>query len=317
MITFYFMLAISWGMAAIVTGFVFVPKFREMQFTSAYEGGLKAIIWTDVIQAVVMFIGLFAVIIQGLVTLGGWKRTFARASRGGRIELDSFDPRTRHTIWSLLIGGFFNSFATFAFNQAQIQRYMCIHSTRGAKQALLINAVGSGILILLSVFIGIIVYAYYADCDPYTAKQIQEIDQILPYFVMEVLSDKKGLPGVFLACVFSGSLSTISSGLNSLAAVIIEDFYKGLMGRKLTDQRQVSYIWYSAIAVSTVVLVGIIVSYLTRSLESEEIDPKLIIPISDVCYCLLPKQWRKRRECGIEDEAYRKKQVPLFEYFHS
>ncbi|CAF1328443.1 unnamed protein product [Rotaria sordida] len=406
-------------------------------------GGLKAIIWTDVIQAVVMFIGLFAVIIQGLVTLGGWKRTFARASRGGRIELDSisFDPRTRHTIWSLLIGGFFNSFATFAFNQAQIQRYMCIHSTRGAKQALLINAVGSGILILLSVFIGIIVYAYYADCDPYTAKQIQEIDQILPYFVMEVLSDKKGLPGVFLACVFSGSLSTISSGLNSLAAVIIEDFYKGLMGRKLTDQRQgfiakilsvilgvcvmlltyvvshlgsilsaalsifgvlegpnmgvfilgflfpqanrrgalagfitslalqlwiflgaqftkkqrksfslplsiakctnvtnstleettttwtltstiptalkrdpfidlysVSYIWYSAIAVSTVVLVGIIVSYLTRSLESEEIDPKLIIPISDVCYCLLPKQWRKRHECGIEDEAYRKKQ---------
>ncbi|CAF4711711.1 unnamed protein product, partial [Rotaria magnacalcarata] len=55
---------------------------------------------------------------------------------------------------------------------------------------------------------------------------------------MQVLSDKQGLPGVFLACIFSGSLSTISSGLNSLAAVIIEDVYKGLMGKKLTDQRQ-------------------------------------------------------------------------------
>ncbi len=115
---------------------------------------------------------------------------------------------------------------------------MCIHSTRGAKQALFINAVGSGILILLSSLIGVIIYAYYADCDPYTAKKIQEIDQILPYFVMEVLIDKKGLPGVFLACVFSDSLSTISSGLNSLAAVIIEDYYKGLMGRELTDERQ-------------------------------------------------------------------------------
>ncbi|CAF4920803.1 unnamed protein product, partial [Rotaria sp. Silwood2] len=74
---------------------------------------------------------------------------------------------------------------------------------------------------------GVILYAYYADCDPYTAKYISGIDQIFPYFVMEVLNDKKGLPGIFLACVFSGSLSTISSGLNSLAAVLIEDIYKG------------------------------------------------------------------------------------------
>ncbi|CAF4387329.1 unnamed protein product, partial [Rotaria sp. Silwood2] len=55
---------------------------------------------------------------------------------------------------------------------------------------------------------------------------------------MEVLGDKKGLPGVFLACVFSGTLSTISSGLNSLAAVLVEDVYKRLLGRQLTDQRQ-------------------------------------------------------------------------------
>jgi Na+/proline symporter len=55
---------------------------------------------------------------------------------------------------------------------------------------------------------------------------------------MEVLSDKPGLPGVVLACFFSGSLSTISSGLNSLAAVIIEDVYKSLMNRQLSDERQ-------------------------------------------------------------------------------
>jgi sodium-coupled monocarboxylate transporter 8/12 len=134
---------------------------------------------------------------------------------------------------------------------------MCIHSTRGAKQALFINAVGSGILVLLSSLIGVIIYAYYADCDPYTAKQIQEIDQILPYFVMEVFSDKKGLPGVFLACVFSGSLSTISSGLNSLAAVIIEDYYKGLMGRELTDERQ------GFIAKILSVILGVFVMLLT------------------------------------------------------
>jgi sodium-coupled monocarboxylate transporter 8/12 len=146
---------------------------------------------------------------------------------------------------------------------------MCIRTTRGAKQALLINAVGSAFIILLSSFIGIVIYAYYADCDPYTAKYISDIDQIFPYFVMEILSDKPGLPGVFLACIFSGSLSTISSGLNSLAAVIIEDVYKGLMGRKLTDQQQgfISKI-FSIVLGAIVMLLTYVVSYLGSVLNA-------------------------------------------------
>jgi len=140
---------------------------------------------------------------------------------------------------------------------------MCVRTTRAAKQALFINAVGAAIVILLCAVIGIILYAYYADCDPYTAKYVSDIDQIFPYFVMEVLSDKKGLPGVFLACIFSGSLSTISSGLNSLAAVIVEDIYKGLMGRSLSDERQgfISKI-LSIVLGGVVVLLTYVVSHL-------------------------------------------------------
>ncbi|CAF3687228.1 unnamed protein product [Rotaria sp. Silwood1] len=211
-------------------------------------GGMKAVIWTDVLQSIVMFVGLLAVIIQGLISLGGFKRTFSIASRGGRIEFDSADPRTRHTIWSLIIGGSINALATYGFNQAQVQRYMCIRSTRSAKQALFMNAVGSALIVFLSTLIGVIIYAYYADCDPYTTKKLQEIDQILPYFVMEVLGDKKGLPGVFLACIFSGSLSTISSGLNSLAAVLVEDVYKGLLGAQITKRQMTSVILPLSIA---------------------------------------------------------------------
>ena len=175
----------------------------------------------------------------------------------------SFDPRTRQTVWSMLIGGSLNYLATYGFNQTLIQRYLCVRSTRGAKQALLINAIGTAIVILFSGLIGVIIYAYYADCDPYTTNKIENIDQIFPYFVMEVLGDKKGLPGVFLTCIFSGSLSTISSGLNSLAAVLIEDVYKGLMGRQLTDQRQglISKI-FSVILGCFVILLTYVVSYL-------------------------------------------------------
>lgn len=134
---------------------------------------------------------------------------------------------------------------------------MCVRTTRGAKQALFINAVCSTFIILSSCLIGIIIYAYYADCDPYTAKLISAIDQIFPYFVMEVLSNTPGLPGVFLACIFSGSLSTISSGLNSLAAVIIEDVYKGLIGGQLSDERQ------GFISKISSIILGIVVVLLT------------------------------------------------------
>lgn len=146
---------------------------------------------------------------------------------------------------------------------------MCVRSTRGAKQALFINAAGAAAVILLSGVIGVILYAYYAQCDPFTARYVTDIDQIFPYFVMEVLSDKKGLPGVFLACIFSGSLSTISSGLNSLAAVVIEDVYKGLLGRRLTDERQglVSKI-FSIVLGAVVILMTYVVSYLGSILNA-------------------------------------------------
>jgi sodium-dependent multivitamin transporter 6 len=140
---------------------------------------------------------------------------------------------------------------------------MCIRTARGAKQALFINAVCAVFIILSCGLIGIIIYAYYADCDPFTAKYISTIDQIFPYFVMEVLSNIPGLPGVFLACTFSGSLSTISSGLNSLAAVIIEDVYKGLLRGKLSDERQglISKI-FSIILGIVVMLLTYVVSHL-------------------------------------------------------
>lgn len=208
---------------------------------------------------------------QGLIELGGFENVFRIANQGKRIQFDSIsaDPRTRHTVWSLLIGGSMNSLATYGFNQTQVQRYMCVRTTRGAKQALFINAVGAAIVITLCSFIGIILYAFYSECDPLTSKQVADADQIFPYFVMEVLTSKPGLPGVFLACIFSGSLSTISSGLNSLAAVIIEDFYKGLLNKSITDERQglVSKI-FSVFLGAVVILLTYVVSYLGSVLNA-------------------------------------------------
>lgn len=151
----------------------------------------------------------------------------------------------------------------YGFNQTLVQRYLCVRSERAARQAIFLNVVGIVIFILLAGLIGIIVYAYYFGCDPYTAGLVNNPDQLFPYFVMEVLSDKPGLPGIFLACIFSGSLSTISSGLNSLSAVFIEDIFKGLMKRQVSDERQGLISKICSIVLGVVVmLLTFVVSYL-------------------------------------------------------
>ena len=74
--------------------------------------------------------------------------------------------------------------------------------------------------------------------------------------------------------------------------------------------------WYTPIAVGTVVLVGMIVSYITHPLKPHEIDPKLIIPVSDMFCCCLPNPWREWLRCGVNYESYFKEKVYKFAYFH-
>ena len=69
--------------------------------------------------------------------------------------------------------------------------------------------------------------------------------------------------------------------------------------------------WYTPIAVGTVVIVGLIVSYLTGPLKPDEIDPKLIISVSDVCCCCLPKPIRDWLRCGVKKHVYSEEKVCL------
>jgi sodium-coupled monocarboxylate transporter 8/12 len=69
--------------------------------------------------------------------------------------------------------------------------------------------------------------------------------------------------------------------------------------------------WYTPIAVATVLVVGIIVSYITGSLKPNEVDPKLLIPISDVFCCCLPKRIRDWLRCGVKEDVYLEEKVCL------
>ena len=92
---------------------------------------------------------------------------------------------------------------------------------------------GIALITLLVSYAGLLVYATYYDCDPVKTKLVKASDQLVPLLVMRVLGNYPGMPGVFVAGIFSAALSSLSSGLNSMSAVVLEDFVKANTSKKL------------------------------------------------------------------------------------
>ncbi|XP_025093116.1 sodium-coupled monocarboxylate transporter 2-like isoform X2 [Pomacea canaliculata] len=188
-------------------------------------GGMKAVLWTDTFQAGVIFAGLLAVLIQGSIVMGGFGNAWLIASNRSRIVFDEFDfdPKTRHTVWSMVVGGLFFWVYLYGINQAQVQRCLSCPSVKKAQMAMLLNMPGLILIVSFCCMIGIEMFAFYADCHPITFGLVTKTDQLIPLFVMDILGHVDGLPGVFLSCIVSGSLSSLSSGLNALGAVTFSD----------------------------------------------------------------------------------------------
>uniref|UniRef100_A0A671N6C5 Sodium-dependent multivitamin transporter n=1 Tax=Sinocyclocheilus anshuiensis TaxID=1608454 RepID=A0A671N6C5_9TELE len=191
-------------------------------------GGLKAVVWTDVFQTVVMFTGQLAVIIVGVHQAGGLSDAWVKVRDGGRISgIDlNPDPTVRHTFWTLGVGGVFLMLSLYGVNQAQVQRYLSSRTEKEAVMSCYMVFPCLQVALMLSCLMGLVMYACYGNNSPLEQQYITSKDQMVLYFVMDMLQNFPGLPGLFVACLFSASLSTISSAFNSLATVTMVDLIK-------------------------------------------------------------------------------------------
>ncbi len=205
-------------------------------------GGMRAVIWTDVMQLVVLFGGQLAIVLVAVGRVpGGWGKVVELADQGGRLDLSfSPDPTVRLTLWGLIIGAAFMHLVQMATDQVSVQRYLSASSLRVAQRGLWLKL--WLVLPVTAVFYGagLVLYAFYqVHGDPLVAGKISRPDQILPYFVMNELPH--GLPGLFIAAIFAASMSTISSGINSLTSASLVDFYQRLWRRPdLSEKKQLS-----------------------------------------------------------------------------
>ncbi|XP_012584736.1 PREDICTED: sodium/iodide cotransporter isoform X4 [Condylura cristata] len=201
-------------------------------------GGMKAVVWTDVFQVVVMLAGFWVILARGAMLVGGGQYVLELAQNHSRINLMDFDldPRRRYTFWTFVVGGTLVWLSMYGVNQAQVQRYVACRTEKEAKLALLINQLGLFLIVSSAAGCGIVMFTLYVDCDPLLSGRISAPDQYMPLMVLDIFKGLPGIPGLFLACAYSGTLSTASTSINAMAAVTVEDLIK-LQMPSLTPQR--------------------------------------------------------------------------------
>ncbi|KAJ3663247.1 hypothetical protein Zmor_007551 [Zophobas morio] len=202
-------------------------------------GGLRAVIWTDAVQFMIAILAVSLICMMGLQSTGGFSVVWRKAIDSKRLDIFDFDmdPTKRDTFWSLAVGLTTQRVATVAISQNCMQKFLAVPTFRQSVLTVIYFGVGTIIIKTITIFLGLLIYAEYSACDPLSAQKITTDNQLVTYFVMDVSKNIPGLPGLFIAGVFSASLSTLSGDLNCLAGIIYEDFIVKLSNEKISDKR--------------------------------------------------------------------------------
>jgi SSS family transporter len=232
-------------------------------------GGMRAVIWTDVLQLIVLFGGQLTIMLVAAGKIpGGLGGVWDTAVADGHMDLSfSFNFTDRVNFWAVLIAAAFLHLVQMATDQVSVQRYLSAGSLREAQQSLWIKLALLVPILVLFYGTGLVLYAFYkTHGDPLAAGLIAKEDQILPYFVVTQLP--AGLPGLLIAAIYAASMSTISAGLNSLASATVVDFKQRLSTEVAgTNAQQVGNArWITVIYGTIVVLLAFAVSFMPGNL---------------------------------------------------
>jgi SSS family transporter len=191
-----------------------------------FEGGLTAVIWTDVAQLTIYILGtIFALGVAIHAIPGGWAEVARLARVSGnkfRVFDFHFNWHQPYLFWSGLIGGTFLASASDGTDQLIVQRLLAARNKRQSQAALL----SSGLVILfqfaLFLCVGVVLFAYYHFFPP--PHPFSRTDKIFPTFVVSELP--QGLAGLLIAAIIASAMANLSAAFNSLASSSMVDFYK-------------------------------------------------------------------------------------------
>jgi len=237
-------------------------------------GGIEAVIWTEVVQAVIKTLGALLIIYLIVAGMpGGLPHIMEIGRSNNKFSLGSFSPNfTQPGFWVILLYGFFINLNNFGMDQNYVQRYHAADSPKAAVRSIWLCV---GIYIpasLLFFFIGSCLFAYY-QTDPAmlaivkeqaarerlplhaTQMQIDQLaatlrpgdygDKVMPHFI--VTHVPAGISGLIIAAMLAAAMSTISSGMNASATVFLEDIYGRYFRRQATGKQRMQVLYIGTV----------------------------------------------------------------------
>lgn len=208
-----------------------------------WMGGIRAVVWTDAVQFVVLVAGGLVAI--GFVATGapaGFGSVFEAGWEAGKLRVLDFtaDPRIQFTFWAGVFAMPFQNLAAYGSDQINIQRMLCCRNLRDARIALYVSNFGE-LVVVLFLCVGLALWWFYSQHPidgSFAALVTERVDRIFPAFILTELPD--GVKGLMVAGVFAAAMSSLDSVLAALAQVTLTMFHNGHLTGELTDARAVT-----------------------------------------------------------------------------
>jgi SSS family solute:Na+ symporter len=211
-------------------------------------GGIKAVIWTDAIQGIILIVGaLVCALILTFSMPEGPGQLFNIAFANHKFSLGSFGSSLREsTFWVVLVYGLFINLQNYGIDQNYVQRYMTTKTEGEAKSSALFGSLLYIPVSFVFFYIGTALFGYYTAQPGLLPDSVRSAgsDNIFPYFIATGLP--KGITGLLIASVFAAGMSTVSTSLNSTATIVLTDYYKRYVNKEATDKSSLRVLYLTS-----------------------------------------------------------------------
>ena len=295
-----FAVSIVVGIAIGTKDVLSIAIISALTLLYTFEGGMAAVIWTDVVQMIIYLGGtVVAIWSLGHHIPGGWGHIHAVAAAAGKFHMLDFalNLTTAYTFWAGVLGGMFLTMASHGTDQLMVQRMLAARSLRESQLALLSSGVVIFIQFALFLLIGAGLYVFYGATipgGPFIAGPHPAMsgvahlppgttpDRIFPTFIVREMP--MGVAGLLVAAILAAAMSNLSAALNSLSSATVVDFYMHL--RPSADDRERALISKSSTVLWALVLFAIAVYSIRAGGHGHVVE--IGLSIASVAYgCLL------------------------------
>lgn len=212
------------------------------------SGGMEAVIWGDVIQGFILIAGALVAFAYMVMGVDGGIGTFwdTAITHNKFTWLDFRFDLTQPVFWVVLLGGIANTLITYSSDQSVVQRYMTTKDEKETSKSIWLNGIISVPVSIIFFLLGTGLYVFYISNPANMSITNPNVDSVFPQFIVSEIP--VGFAGLLIAAIFAAAMSTLSSNINSVSAVITSDFYKTLWA-KTTLKSQMSVARWAGIIV--------------------------------------------------------------------